>query len=524
MGERAKAAIQRALASTDVWTALSRLAVKAPPGLAAYVAANYRAFNPDQRRYLSWLLGMLPVGEGGPALVTLLRTARKATARDLVNAANQARVALPADLVLRLLDDPEAGSAAVAAAGFALREPVPAHAELVRRLARLLDDTSLRRTAAIALGRMKATRHTAAIVDRLPAVSELDHESFVVALELMDDPAVVPALRDRIRRAPDRAVFGLHHALRRFTGRDPLLPLGNDEWVPAARTAWSEASTVESEEVADVAVDGDRATFVVRGGRGLIDIDYDPPLPGSSWARWGKSLLIGGERVYAVSSDCDTCETTLGLVGWPAQRAADLASTLRDRLADVPDLTPDLVVAATPLLGALRTGHYVATLVDLDLERVTDLRDSWLLRRVPRRDTVDRAPSIDVDSPFRRDTTHFQIREPLADEPPTYGIVMPTQPIEEPDAERVDTFRAAIRAGGRPAALVLAWIEDRDVEARYPERFLVGMVLDGHHKLLAYTAEKRPARALLVARLEDSGGPPDDRTRWLDEAITALRR
>lgn len=515
------AVVQRALAAEDVWTALSGLAASPPPGLAASIAGHYRDVGPDGRRHLAWLLGLLPPAEAGPALTTLLRTARRVTAENLLRAANRARVALPADVIVRLLDDPKAQGAAVAAAGFAAREPVDAHAVLVRRLVGLLDHGSLRRSAAVALGRMKATRHTAAIADRLATVPEPDHDSFVVALELMGDPAVVPLLQARIRRAPARTVFGLHHALHRLTGRDPLLPVDNDGWVAAARSAWSTVD-VEPAGVEDVAVAGRRATFVVRGGRGLVHIDYDPPSPGSSWARWNRSLLVGGERVYGVGSDCGTCETTLALIGWPARKAAELAADLRGRVAHVPELTPDLVDASAPLLTALRTGHYVMALVDLDLELVTSMRDSWLRRRIPRRTGVERAPSTDVDSPFRTDTVHFQPREPLGGDPPTYGVVMPTQPLDEPDAGRVEAFRAAIRAGDRPAALVMGWIEDRWIEAQFPERFLVGMVLDGHHKLLAYTAENRPARVLLISRTEDSWGPPEDRTRWLDEVVARL--
>src|SRR4051812_40267143 len=111
-----------------------------------------------------------------------------------------------------------------------------------------------------------------------------------------------------------------------------------------------------------------------------------------------------------------------------------------------------------------------------------------------------------------------------AHEPPTYGIVMPTQPVDEPDTGTVDAFRTTIRAGQRPAALVLGWIEDRYVEAEYSERFLVGMLLDGHHKLLAYTTESQPARALLISRDEDSWGPPNNRTQWLDAVIANLRQ
>lgn len=514
MVEDVQAVLRRAFSARDVWEALDELADAPPPGLAAFIADHYRDFGPEQQRYLAWLLGILPVDEAGPVLVGLLRMA--GTGEYLLRSANQIGVALPADVVVRLLDAQNPHREAVAAAGLALREPVPAHAELVRRLVRLLDDEELGRAAAISLGRMKATGHTATIAERLSTVSQADHEFFVVALELMDDPAAVAALQHRIKRAPARAVFGLHHALRRFTGRDPLLPLGNDEWVSAAQQAWS---TVDAEPagVADIAVDGPRATFVVRGGTGLIDIDYDPPAPGSSWARWGKSVVIGGERLYHVGSDCGTCETTLGLIGWPARKAADLASTLRERVAHVSELTGELIDASAPLLTALRTGHYVMALVDLDLELVTRTGDSWLSRRIARRAGTDRAAPADTD------TIHFQLRRPVADEPPTYGIVMPTQPVDEPNAGTVDAFRTAIRAGRRPTALVLGWIEDRYVEAEYPERFLVGMVLDGHHKLLAYTTERQPARALLISRVEDCWGPPDNRTQWLDEVTADLR-
>jgi hypothetical protein len=232
-------------------------------------------------------------------------------------------------------------------------------------------------------------------------------------------------------------------------------------------------------------------------------------------------VLIGGERLYHVGSDCGTCETTLGLIGWPARKAADLASTLRDRVAHVSELTRELIDASAPLLTALRTGHYVMALADLDLELVTNMRDSWLSRRITRRAGTDHA--VPADTNVDTHTDHFQLRQPLADEPPTYGIVMPTQPIDEPNAGTVDAFRTTIRAGQRPTALLLGWIEDRYVQAEYPERFLVGMVLDGHHKLLAYTAEGQPARALLISRVEDSWGPPDNRTQWLDAVIASLR-
>jgi hypothetical protein len=64
---------------------------------------------------------------------------------------------------------------------------------------------------------------------------------------------------------------------------------------------------------------------------------------------------------------------------------------------------------------------------------------------------------------------------------------------------------------GWPGSSPTGWVEDRYVEVEYPERFLVGMVLDGHHKLLAYSTERQPARTLLISRVDDSWGPSNNR-------------
>ena len=64
---------------------------------------------------------------------------------------------------------------------------------------------------------------------------------------------------------------------------------------------------------------------------------------------------------------------------------------------------------------------------------------------------------------------------------------------------------ALIAAGERPAAVVLGWIDDRYVKARHEERWLVGAVLDGHHRLAAYAAAGVPARLLLLASTGEGG-------------------
>jgi hypothetical protein len=68
----------------------------------------------------------------------------------------------------------------------------------------------------------------------------------------------------------------------------------------------------------------------------------------------------------------------------------------------------------------------------------------------------------------------------------------------------------------------MGWVEQKDVEAQFTERFLVGMLLDGHHKIAAYQRVGRPARVLVICRLEDSWGPREDPSRWLREAFSSL--
>jgi hypothetical protein len=370
------------------------------------------------------------------------------------------------------------------------------------------------------------------VADRLPGLDGRAHEAFVVALELRADPAAVGPLRDRVAEAPPELLFGLHHALVRLTGHDPVLPLDRDAWPDAVRRAWAgwrpgvaPRPRVEAVELAGDG--GNRAGLVVADGRGVIGVDYDPPLPGSSWARWDRSLLVAGERLYGVGSECGTCETSLRLIGWPERPAAALSQRVRDRLGDVGALTGDVLDAVAPLLTGLRSGHYLAVLADLDLEHVTDPARSWLDRRHALRTEAD---EDDEDRPdgdgFSADwpgTGHFQVRDVVPGPCPTFAVVLPSRALDAVDARTVAAHGDTIASGARPTAVVTAWVEDRHVDWENPERVLVGVILDGHHKLVAYARSGVPARVLLLCRIEDSWGPPTDRTAFLDEVFAGLR-
>ena len=323
----------------------------------------------------------------------------------------------------------------------------------------------------------------------ITALLETGDRAIPVALELLGDASVVPAARARLDRAVPNEVEGLHRLLIALTGHDPVIPSGGDRGtaIRAAWRRWDPAARPRPRLEITRPVSADRAAFVVADGQGGVRVGYDD-------TGWRRSMRIGGRRAYDLGSICDTCETTLLLAGWATRPAEAAAARLRAALADVPTVTPELLDAAAPLLCVQRSGEYVAALVDLDLTRVTAEATPW--------------PGTD----------HFRLRTDL----PFTGVVLPTQPLAAADDDTVAGHARAIAAGRRPAALLTAWLEDRYVHAERHERHVVGLVLDGHHKLLAYATAGVPARVLMVFRVEDSWGPPDNRTQWINDVTQPL--
>jgi len=198
-------------------------------------------------------------------------------------------------------------------------------------------------------------------------------------------------------------------------------------------------------------------------------------------------------------------------------RAVLESAQVREALADVRALTPQLLATVAPLLGLLRSGHYAVTLVDLDTEAVDRPEQSWWSRRVQLRDGWE----DDHEAPGWPGENHLQVREPLPGEIPTFCVVMPTQPPERTDPNVVDRHAAAMRDGRHPAAVLLTLIEDRYVECLDEERLVIGVVLDGHHRLLAAAREGLPARAVMVTRLEDVAA--EDPACHVDKVLAPLR-
>ncbi|MFD4941526.1 hypothetical protein ACFWNT_03085 [Streptomyces sp. NPDC058409] len=499
-----RARLDAALAADDIWSALFALTEEAPADLPAAVEARYGQASKDERRHLSWLLWC--AGErGDPALLRLLGVSGGDSAEDLLRTAVHRQLQLPEAELNRLAKELGAVEPLVDAMGLS-RDP-----GFAPFLGALLSHQTLGGRAALALGRLGAREWTIPIARRLPALTGLEHGAFVVALELLDDPAAIPHLLRELeeKRAPAGDV---HHALVALTGQDPLLPLAppNGNCSEFLHRVWSKRR-IDSRyppAVGPVTPYSPRhARFILDDGRGRIRIDYDPPTPGSSWPRWDKSLRIDGEPVYHVGSDCDTCETTMSLLGWPPRAARKRANRLRTALADIDDLGTGVLDAAAPLIEELPTGHYRAHLADLALERVSDPEASWWARRHELRVDAEQYSGDALDD--WPGTDHFQLRDRIPGETPTYGVLLPSQPLDAPDAETVARYTSAIAAGRRPAALALAWVEDVCVQAEHDERFLVAAILDGHHKLAAYAESGIPARVLLLSRAEDNRGPEE---------------
>jgi hypothetical protein len=505
------------------WDLIEEICEAPPADLAEAARARVAAAPDEEKRRLTFVLGGARVGGGEEALIDLLRVATGKEVADILGALNRRGARVPGELLAARLQADSASvlEAAIGAAGCS------GDGSLAPLVAAHLDSSDMNMHAAIALGRLGARSYTRELLARLPRLRGLTCAGFVAALELMNDPDAVEPLRDYLQQAPASIAWDVHHALSQLTGREPLLPLqpGDDRTAAAAiRAAWAELDSTAPTppRMERLELRGAEATFTLLGGARTIRIDYDPPSPGSSWPRWNLSLLVGGERVYALGSHCGTCETSLRLIGWPPQRIAEQIGLVRDALRDVLALGAELFDVLHPLLAALRPGHYVAALVDLDLEAVNDPQDSWLWRRSL--DDEDATPErlargAAVAWPG---APHFQLREPVPGSVPAFGLVLPSVPLDRLSASTVAEHERAIADGARPIGLALAWVEDRDVHGDRAERFLIGVLLDGHHKLAAYAKRDTPARLLLLCRLEDCWGPPEDRGLFLREVIGRL--
>ncbi|MFV8751113.1 hypothetical protein ACNOYE_11265 [Nannocystaceae bacterium ST9] len=509
----------------DPWSTIHALVEANDPDLLDQARVRFVAADTELRKRLVWVIERIPGPASASLLLDWLGSASEHDRDPLLRALIQREVAIASELLDRMLDS-QASQAVIVAAGCS------GDRRLAAKIASALDRPIVDVHAAQALGRLQARQYGPAILERLPARSGLSQAGFVVALELMADASAIPGLLAWLPAAPDAITWDVHHALARLSGHEPVLPISTTREANAAaiRAAWS--GFVGGRELAPRVgepsfVDAGELRFTIDQGLARVRIDYDPPSPGSSWPRWDKSLWIGDRAIYRAGSNCGTCEARLQLAGWPSERAAELAVEIRAALADLHALTPAWFAALRPLLAGSHTGHWIAALTESAIERIdhADAARSWWTRRhglrVP--DQPDPDAELEGDDVDWPGTAHFQARELLATTPPTWAVIMPTQPLERLDESTIASHERAILAGRRPACLLLSWVDDREIRGECPERSLLSVVLDGHHKLAAYARCGVPARAVMLCRIEDTWGPPEAREQWFVELTRNMR-
>ncbi|MGC4117012.1 MAG: hypothetical protein QM765_21105 [Myxococcales bacterium] len=388
------------------------------------------------------------------------------------------------------------------------------------------EDSDERMQAAIAIGHLRAVRFADAIAARLPTERGRVFSAFTAALEMLGSREVIPILVDSLRKADADQIWDVTHALWVLAGVDPVVDDGRRE--PGAqerlRREWLRAyddgrlARPPAPMVGDLhALGRALVSFSVEFGLGALRFDFDPPTPGTPWPRWERSLYVGGSRVYDVGSTCGTCETLLRLVAWPGEDVATVATQME--ISEAP-LTPGWVKAWTPLLRQLRSGRYLASLLSLRVERVDEqrARDSWFVGRDRFRGGEEVVEDDAVASRWPG-TTHYQGARL---ENNTYPIVVPSRNLADLDEARVCDFQRRIEQGERPCVVALGWVDEREIQGEWQERFLNLVVLNGHHRLEAYSRTGVPAPIAVFARVADSWGPPETPDQWLLETFGAL--
>lgn len=508
--------LEELLSAGDTGRKLAPRACDWSADLAAACTERLVTASIEQRQRIIRLLDRIAAPDAKAVLLGYLPQAQEEDAAEVWHSLCRAGSKVGSDHILRWID--KVGIPAICAAGLS------GDLGLVPKLESLLAEDQLGWHAALALARLRHRPSVEKIARRIAESQGLDRVGFIVALEVMNDPAAVPLLRDLLLSRDDRPAWDLGHALWRLTGREPLVPIdvtgkGLDQ---AIASAWRQVDldAVPRPRMQNLTFEPDErtATFEILDGEARLRVDCDPPAPGASWPRWEVSLYLEEQRLYTVGTLCDTCETTLHWLRMPSERATLAAASIREALVTLSAPRQETLQALAPLLTAMRTGHYLARVVDLDLQYVTVPERSWLTQRL----LIRQDPAGSFCDPAVINwpgTEHFQMLRPVLEDIPTYGLVLPTSPLAKLDRDTVERYEDELRRGARPAALLLAWLEEKHVQSELTERFLVSIILDGHHQLMAYRRQGIAARCLVISRLDECAGPLEDRSRWLRQSL-----
>ena len=305
-----------------------------------------------------------------------------------------------------------------------------------------------------------------------------------VALGMLGDARVAPELQVLLATAPGHAVLWLTQAIHRLTGHGLPLPEVDDvQFIEQVRRDWLavDLSTPPSPRVERRLVSPRICEAVVTNGRGLFALAADDPEPGFEWPEWDYSWRHGSDRLYDTGGSCTTCDLILDRVGWASEDAVRLAQVVRQQVANVDQLDEPTMAALEPLLCALAPGRYQVRLENLHLEATT-----WAKTWFAAESSALSDPGGTMYQPPRAQTS-------------SRVVIAATQPDSALDESTVTQFAACITAGDHPVAVVAAFAAVRqphDSTIEHP--CVTGFIIDGHHKMAAYTSLGLPCRMILI--------------------------
>ena len=330
-----------------------------------------------------------------------------------------------------------------------------------------------------------------------------------VTLEMLGDTAVAPAIQAMIADAPDWAVYWLARTIRRLTGHCPPPPAFTyashpDAWHAQVRQDWLAVNlkTAANPRTEWTVTSPHIAEAVVTDGRDVFALEPDDAPLGWQMPKLDYSWRHDDQRLYETGSVC-SCDVVLERVGWAPDEAVRLAQVVRQKVADVTQIDGSLMTALEPLVTALAAGRYQLRLVDLALQAAT-WRDTWFATGTPY-----------YDSPTDPDCPVFQFDQK------TRFVIAPTQPPSVTNPETVKGFTEAIKQGERPSAIIAAYSASRQPwDSTIEHHSVTGFIIDGHHKMAAYTSLGVPARAILICdRLPRQPALTDDPLTIFDELL-----
>lgn len=240
----------------------------------------------------------------------------------------------------------------------------------------------------------------------------------------------------------------------------------------------------------------------------------------------GRRLLwLRGKAAFELTFWCGTCPVMFERLQGAAQTLsiAELGDKLRRGLGEI---DPDVVAAFGELLPA---GRYLPMLLQVAPRLVTPVAEGDYFAH-------EQVGTWGVNSfwglPENPRTPYYRTFEtPVTPSAHLYEFVVPMVPPTWNDASRVRRYEQALQGSSLPTAVAVSLLDISKPAVAdhgsdyYEHQALVHFLLDGHHKVQAAAAVKRPLQLLALVAVDASLARETDIRRLTDvRAQTAQRR